>query len=110
MLFYVNVHPLYFESRYVSTIQSTLALIKSTCYTLKSLLNLVKLLVRPLQTNVKLQRILNNYLVKSFEASLSKTSRAAENVNILGDGGLAPRGLTHCQLQEGGKHVNPGAL
>lgn len=40
----VNAHPLYFENRYVSTIQSTLALIKSTCYTLKSLLDSVQLL------------------------------------------------------------------
>lgn len=84
---YVNAHPLYFENRYVSTIQSTLALIKSTCYTLKSLLDSVQLLVRPLQTNVKLQRILKNYLVKGFEASLSKTLGAAENSNILGEGG-----------------------
>lgn len=43
--------------------------------------------LRPLQTNVKLRRILKNYLVKGFEASLSKALGAAENTNILAEGG-----------------------
>lgn len=68
--FYVNTYITCFENRYISIIQSTLVLIKSTCYTLKSLLDSV--IAQTPANNMKSKKTLNNYLVKSFGSFIIK--------------------------------------